>query len=610
MLQSPLRSVLVATDLGAGSDEVVQSAAALAAAAGAELHVVHALDIETAVAGREAIRSLADWMEQAQLTVDDQVRRVVPRGTKMHTRIVDGMAHGAIIEEAKSVSADLIVLGPHRGGDAGAHFLGTTADRVLRTSEVPCLVVKDPLTLPLRQIGVPIDFSEPARGALETAVRWSPLLGTTSQAGESTRPEIHAFHVGWTVDLSDNPSLPQKVFLPRLDQEVKDLRQRSGMGSEVAIRKDVVWGVSPALEISNYAREHNLDLLVIGTHGHGGVKRLLIGSVASGVARHAPCPVLLIPPAFSRGAETSRSASEARARLGRVLVAVDFSESSVAAARWSVRHFAPDAEHRFVHVLDLAEPPAFLGGPTAAREEELRRAPEIADSRLRALARELIGDEPVTVREGKPVREISRAAAELDADVVVVGEHGRKGLQGWVGSTAEGLAGSSPAPVLLTRALPSGPPGRILAAVDESNRSMEVLVWARVLSERFHSPLHVVYSLDVVRYGFPQGPGQPLPAADPAEETAALEWLRELTREAGLAGDKIRIQVTEGEPGAAIVATAIRDRTDLIVMGSRGAGSVGRVLLGSVSRSVLRQAPCSVFVVGDPARSPATGWEG
>ena len=51
----------------------------------------------------------------------------------------------------------------------------------------------------------------------------------------------------------------------------------------------------PASEIVNYAKEHAIDLIVLGAHGHGFVDRLLLGSVADGVPRHAPCAVLLVP---------------------------------------------------------------------------------------------------------------------------------------------------------------------------------------------------------------------------------------------------------------------------------------------------------------------------
>jgi hypothetical protein len=55
----------------------------------------------------------------------------------------------------------------------------------------------------------------------------------------------------------------------------------------------IEWG-QPAIEIVRYAREHAIDLIAMGTHGRGGLKRLLLGSVAESVVRGAPCPALTI----------------------------------------------------------------------------------------------------------------------------------------------------------------------------------------------------------------------------------------------------------------------------------------------------------------------------
>lgn len=60
-----------------------------------------------------------------------------------------------------------------------------------------------------------------------------------------------------------------------------------------AVALEFVQVGSPATEIVNAARDWPADLIVIGSHGRGGVKRVLLGSVAEGVMRHAPCPILV-----------------------------------------------------------------------------------------------------------------------------------------------------------------------------------------------------------------------------------------------------------------------------------------------------------------------------
>src|SRR5690606_37165638 len=149
-------------DLGETSADVVRAAAAVAAAMGAELHIVHALDLDSPPYGVQRggpILPLRERIERMERQLEEEVRRLLPAETRAHLRVLDYGAGRALVDHAEEVSADLIVLGPHRGR-RGAALLGTTADRVIRTAKVPCLVVREPLTLPLRRIGVPFDFSD------------------------------------------------------------------------------------------------------------------------------------------------------------------------------------------------------------------------------------------------------------------------------------------------------------------------------------------------------------------------------------------------------------------------------------------------------------------
>lgn len=65
---------------------------------------------------------------------------------------------------------------------------------------------------------------------------------------------------------------------------------------EVQVRIDAIEGDDVAASIVGYAKDHSCDLIVISTHGRGGLSRLVFGSVAENVVRHAPCPVLVMRP--------------------------------------------------------------------------------------------------------------------------------------------------------------------------------------------------------------------------------------------------------------------------------------------------------------------------
>jgi nucleotide-binding universal stress UspA family protein len=80
-------------------------------------------------------------------------------------------------------------------------------------------------------------------------------------------------------------------------------------------------------------------------------------------------------------------------------------------------------------------------------------------------------------------------------------------------------------------------------------------------------------------------------------EQAAREWFAERVRQAGFTEDPNRIEIAYGEPRYEILSAARRLESDLIIMGTRGAGAIDRHLLGSVAIALLRGASCPVLVV-------------
>lgn len=99
------------------------------------------------------------------------------------------------------------------------------------------------------------------------------------------------------------------VVGPEMSPAVEAALARAGGCADVEVREEVMWGGPPTREIVRLAAEDGTDLLVLGTHGRGAPGRVLAGSVGSGVARAAPCPVLLVPPRMWRR-RPGRAASE------------------------------------------------------------------------------------------------------------------------------------------------------------------------------------------------------------------------------------------------------------------------------------------------------------
>jgi nucleotide-binding universal stress UspA family protein len=181
---------------------------------------------------------------------------------------------------------------------------------------------------------------------------------------------------------------------------------------------------------------------VLGTHGHTGLARVLLGSVAESVVRRAPCSVLVVRPD-----------SEPRP-FARVLCPIDFSKDSPRALELAARLVDPAGGG--IALLHVIDPPAVY----TRAQQALELAHELDQATLQHLGRcaaELAGKTraPVTTlsRVGRPGAEILKLLEEDPGfDLVVTGSHGRTGLERMLlGSVAEKVVRHAGRPVLVAR---------------------------------------------------------------------------------------------------------------------------------------------------------------
>ena len=139
----------------------------------------------------------------------------------------------------------------------------------------------------LRRILVPTDFSKPSIKAIRYAVRFAEQSGATILLVYVFEPFtfIH--------DLENFPLAIPEMELARLAKEKLVGVATSEIEKLASVKVEVRFG-KPFREIASMASETDADLIVIATHGHTGINRMLLGSTAELVVRHAPCPVLVV----------------------------------------------------------------------------------------------------------------------------------------------------------------------------------------------------------------------------------------------------------------------------------------------------------------------------
>ena len=294
--------------------------------------------------------------------------------------------------------------------------------------------------------------------------------------------------------------------------------------------------------------------------------------------------------------------------IERIVVGIDFSPASLDAARWAARSLGRGRELVLAHVIALPAPPPIVRGQFPRRELVVETVRVGAEARLRELSLSL-GPGPIwlEVREGEVRDTLVRLARDYAADLLVVGAHGeRTGPDDVLGSTAKHLVGYAEGPVLLATGTLAASPAHVIVPLDGGPVDTDAVRWARLLGTALDTRItavHVVPTGLVARAAATMAASAAGSSA-PEDRSAAARpdfWPERAIR-AGVPRERAASEVLSGDPATEIVALAHRTEGALIVMGRRGAGSVRRAVLGSVTEAVLDRAPCPVLVVPERGR--------
>ena len=265
-----LRTVLFPTDDSATAEGARPVAEQLAARHGATLHVLRVEVVPPA--GDLRFDPVGDASRESDGVV--QAVRRFPT------------ADGAIRAYAEEVDADIVVMGTHGRSGPTRLVLGSTAEGVLRTAPCPVLTVGPRAVVEAAgPVLVPVAFDAMSDAALDVGVAMAEAWGT----------RVVAVHVVEPVTI---PSPYAIAFDPMTHPEVLERIERTlwrwvagHAGAGVPVAQELRRGEA-SHEIAAAAAAHGAALIVQASHGRRGLGRWLLGSVAEGVVRDAPCPVL------------------------------------------------------------------------------------------------------------------------------------------------------------------------------------------------------------------------------------------------------------------------------------------------------------------------------
>ena len=278
-----LERILCPTDFSPASNEAIRFASFLAKNASCQLTVIHVDEAEKSPLGffekdeaainqhREHISGLA----QSKFAEIVKEEKLIPERTSLLVRF--GTAYHEIVEVAEANRFSLVVIATEGLGRSSPHLIGRTVERVVRLCRTPVMTVKpqqSKLPTKMETILCPTDFSEYSNFAIPYAV----------SIARNYRARIILLHVT-DLTVQHPEALLQKFPDPRFYHDDAD---------KINIEKIVGRDVEPENTIVRLADEYKVDLIVIGTHGARGMRRVQIGNTVEEVVRRTASPVMTI----------------------------------------------------------------------------------------------------------------------------------------------------------------------------------------------------------------------------------------------------------------------------------------------------------------------------
>lgn len=297
-MNQSIESILVPTDGSEGAQKGTRRGIDLAEKVGADLHVLSVVDsreIEPSLSSLDdADRTNREgvYEKRAERAIDSVTN---PARSQLSGRITTAIEWGIPFQEIADYverrGIDLVVMGTHGRTGLERYLIGSVTEKLLRTVDVPVVAVPpdaDEIELGEGEYGdilLPTDSSEPAEAAIDWGISLAKVYDAT-------------VHTVYSVDTSRFVSVEETG-------EIYDSLEKAGESALERVRKRATaadisvagsLGTGPAAQmILTYSDEHDIDMIVMGTHGRSGINRYLIGSVTESVLRSADVPVCCVP---------------------------------------------------------------------------------------------------------------------------------------------------------------------------------------------------------------------------------------------------------------------------------------------------------------------------
>ncbi|MCM4171981.1 universal stress protein [Arenibacter sp. TNZ] len=276
-----LKRMLVSIDFSNSSENVLKNSIKFARTFKSEITLIHILPDYI---DDEKVSLLVKSAASAKLNeLSDKIKE---EGVDIGKPILEyGNYCDKIVNASDKINANLVVVGAGEKLKKDAFQLGTTAEKIIRKSNKPVLVVKNDQTSDIQNIICPVDFSEESSRALNSAITLSRMFNAKLLILSVYTYFHHTFTKLDPVKINEQRKLEHEKKLNKFLKEFNlvDIN---------VVRK--IAGGEPAEEILKTIKKNDSDLLIMGTTGKSGISKILMGSVTEKVTREVLCSFITL----------------------------------------------------------------------------------------------------------------------------------------------------------------------------------------------------------------------------------------------------------------------------------------------------------------------------
>ena len=270
-----MKTIIVPIDFSEQSEYALKVAASLATKHDSEIIALHMLELnEAMISSSEGFHpeQTVFLLKLAEKRINEFLNKPYLKDVKKIIPIIKHFkVFGEVNEVAEKHNADMIIMGSHGTDGLKEIFVGSNAERVVRNSDIPVLVIKDELPdFKVTDFVFACAFKEESIIAFKKAKAFADMLGA----------QMHLVYI----------NTPGDNFLSNKDayEKISLYLQKAGAGLEVQIYNDY----SVEKGVLNFSDSINADVIGIPTHGRKGLSHFFMGSIGEDIANHSKIPVI------------------------------------------------------------------------------------------------------------------------------------------------------------------------------------------------------------------------------------------------------------------------------------------------------------------------------